>query len=653
MEYEVMLNYSSALLGHPDRDGEGEYSGASMIAPGADGGEFSENEIADAQGGDSGAGIGSLSQTKPPADNADEGMTGFFDREQVGDKSDEKQALLGEGQSARSKMLRGQKMANLREKLKFGLKGNNSDQLKEQNAQLSFILHQGTTLEFSATNEAYQVQKKYEERQRLRRLRAAHLTSAQLLERYRFSVPQPKGALERREAAKKLEYIKRELLLEFGPTRWRTPDFWLTILMLLVVFWLRLFTHYFGQWCFLYLFNVNISEFTVYPYTIVISYLYEVVPTYIEIFSILSGPLFNLLIFFIFIGLALGIQAVAGGIPDTLSRFFLCFGIGVLMDPLLIFIVDLSISNWNGDAFKLYNHFLLHEDSGAVGIFLILVIYFAVFCICSIVFYNYILSVHMNGRMLDVYYRLNMDDSRFFVPLDMEISMSHLRKIFERAERWRGERGTRRRTVIQHFEFAVEAEEVKITFKDPSKSDEQEQQGDKDKGKDKKKKRGKNKRKHKKKNKEDEQEAEVEYMWINGRRFRKETSVHMVVWNVELNNSRSIYRQFLRLPEGAIIELTENTDTLGSVEYKILSRTLQANSDITSIESFLAGRNTLGEDLDARAEDAEIDPVMIESSGKGKGKEPEVIGPVILNDNQIGAITMDELNEIEEAAEDA
>ena len=37
-------------------------------------------------------------------------------------------------------------------------------------------------------------------------------------------------------------------------------------------------------------------------------------------------------------------------------------------------------------------------------------------------FYVYFLKFHMNGRLLDVYQRLNCNNSDFFVPYDMEIS---------------------------------------------------------------------------------------------------------------------------------------------------------------------------------------------------------------------------------------
>ena len=59
--------------------------------------------------------------------------------------------------------------------------------------------------------------------------------------------------------------------------------------------------------------------------------------------------------------------------------------------------------------------------------------------------YVFLLHIHLNGRMLDSYRRINADDSAFFVPHDMEVSPAELQWIVAVAKAWRGPQGTQRK----------------------------------------------------------------------------------------------------------------------------------------------------------------------------------------------------------------
>lgn len=52
---------------------------------------------------------------------------------------------------------------------------------------------------------------------------------------------------------------------------------------------------------------------------------------------------------------------------------------------------------------------------------------------------------HNDGRMLDVYQRLNAKEGMYFLPEDLELSNQELSYIVKKAEQWRGFNGERRK----------------------------------------------------------------------------------------------------------------------------------------------------------------------------------------------------------------
>lgn len=57
----------------------------------------------------------------------------------------------------------------------------------------------------------------------------------------------------------------------------------------------------------------------------------------------------------------------------------------------------------------------------------------------------------MNGRMLDVWRRLNASEDNFFIPHDLELSAAELQHACIRAGKWRGPNGSRREVVFYDF----------------------------------------------------------------------------------------------------------------------------------------------------------------------------------------------------------
>ena len=124
-------------------------------------------------------------------------------------------------------------------------------------------------------------------------------------------------------------------------------------------------------------------------------------------------------------------------------------------------------------------------------------LYAIIIGICSFAFYNYFLYVHMNGRLLDLYLRINGEEKKFFLPNDGEISDRYLYWACYKARNYRSTSGDSRKVSVFYFTF------------------------------------------------EDEYSSE-----LNG------TAMHVVIYNVSNDRSRVLHRHFLRTPNGAISELS-------------------------------------------------------------------------------------------------
>lgn len=142
-----------------------------------------------------------------------------------------------------------------------------------------------------------------------------------------------------------------------------------------------------------------------------------------------------------------------------LCRFTASFGIHTLLDPFLVFVVDMLLLRYNApqpmsptaDVTKLYWHFQQLEQSGITGIFLTLLLYALISIINLACFYVYFLQVHMNGRLSDTYHRLRSPEEEFFLPMDNEISQEELGYICRKSEQWRGNEGQRKKVMVTDY----------------------------------------------------------------------------------------------------------------------------------------------------------------------------------------------------------
>ena len=64
-----------------------------------------------------------------------------------------------------------------------------------------------------------------------------------------------------RESQRKMRYVRRMLPVEFDLWQYKSKEFWSMMLMLVLVFWLRLYMHYIGQWVLLQARSIPVTRF--------------------------------------------------------------------------------------------------------------------------------------------------------------------------------------------------------------------------------------------------------------------------------------------------------------------------------------------------------------------------------------------------------
>ncbi|ESO86001.1 hypothetical protein LOTGIDRAFT_235599 [Lottia gigantea] len=353
------------------------------------------------------------------------------------------------------------------------------------------------------------------------RLKKKKLTHVEELEEHSFSVQAPftgKGRFHH-SGREKMGYIARQFLAEIGMSQWRSREFWGMLLLFLIFFFLRFTTHYFGQWLFLSALGIPINKFDFRPYTVDLNYQPTLLRTREEIGVVVLGPMMNILLFTLMVIFAWICPKIFGFFPDLFSKFVLTFGVLTFLDPLLILIVDCAMLRFYdqstepiADFAKLWWHFSRSQGSGLAGVFITLFLYTFVGLLSSSILYMYFLRLHNNGRMLDIFWRLHGKEENFFIPYDLEMSNEELAYVCHKAEMWRGEEGERRKVAV--YDYIWEEEEVEESIWD---------------------------------------ENGVEK--LEKKEGRKEVTTHVSIHTLHLDGLRELYRHFLRLPDGAIVEV--------------------------------------------------------------------------------------------------
>lgn len=344
-------------------------------------------------------------------------------------------------------------------------------------------------------------------------------------EHFRFSVNAAAATETARHVRfhtqRKLLYLRHELLADLlgntsGDKAWHTMEFWRLVLLLLFACWLRLYVRSAIQWLFLRARRVPVFDLQPRWLSCLVKYTWRSVSTGTEVALIVVGVVANSLLFSSFALSAALAQRLIGDLPAFGSDFIVCVGAAMILDPLLVLIADVAAHHYDcsslpecstsvsvsschcvdGDWFKLYVRFQALEGSGIVGAFITLALFAALSCMSLAAFYMYLLHVHRNGRMLDVYRRNHGLEGEFFVPHDLELSLGELRALITAARRWRGPQGSVRKVFVHEY---VLTDPLDASF--------------------------------------------------------QEKSAHVAIYNVAMDGTRQLHRHFLKASDGSVLEL--------------------------------------------------------------------------------------------------
>ncbi|NP_001116392.1 orofacial cleft 1 candidate gene 1 protein [Oryzias latipes] len=296
------------------------------------------------------------------------------------------------------------------------------------------------------------------------------------------------------------------------------------IMLLLTLMWfVRLYLHYWSQWLYLQAIAVPVNKFRFHAHTVELVYQSSLLHTREELAMVMVGPLTLNAVTFLLVLIRWGCQLIFGSLPSFMSKFIMAQGVWTVLDPLAVFAVDAVLGHLIyspdvpvGDAAKLYWHFYRADRSGAAGVFITLFLYAVHFLLSITILSIYLLRFHNDGRMLDVFQRLTAKEGKYFLPQDLELSNQELSYIVKKAEQWRGFNGERRKVAV--YDYVWTTEDVLSSS------------------------------------------GEEPHMEAPPPPPEGETSTHVIIYTLYVSGLKQRYRHFLRQPDGAIVEVIGEID---------------------------------------------------------------------------------------------
>ncbi|XP_061570049.1 uncharacterized protein ofcc1 [Cololabis saira] len=287
------------------------------------------------------------------------------------------------------------------------------------------------------------------------------------------------------------------------------------IMLLLTLMWfVRLYLHYCSQWLYLQAIAVPVNKFCFHAHTVDLVYQSSLLHTREELAMVVVGPLTLNAVMFLLVLIRWGCQLIFGSLPSFTSKFIMAQGVWTVLDPLAVFAVDAVLGRLSyspdvpvGDAAKLYWHFHRADQSGAAGVLITLFLYAIHFLLSITIISIYLLRFHNDGRMLDIFQRFTAKEGKYFLPQDLELSNQELSYIVKKAEQWRGFGGERRKVAVYDYIWTTD---------DAGPLPPREEGAPLPEG---------------------------------------ETSTHVIIYTLHLSGVKQRYRHFLRLPDGAIVEV--------------------------------------------------------------------------------------------------
>ncbi|KAF3703458.1 hypothetical protein EXN66_Car019146 [Channa argus] len=327
-------------------------------------------------------------------------------------------------------------------------------------------------------------------------------------------------------------------------TGWRSSvqRFGLIMLLLALMWFVRLYLHYFSQWLYLQAIAVPVNKFQFHAHTVDLIYQSSLLHTREELTMVVVGPMTLNVITFLLVLIRWGCQQIFGSPPSFTSKFIMAQAVWTVLDPLAVFAVDAVLGRLAyspdipvGDAAKLYWHFYRADQSGVAGVIITLFLYAVLLLLSITILSIYLLRFHNDGHMLDVFQRLTATEGMYFVPEDQELSNQELSYIVKKAEQWRGFNGERRKVAV--YDYIWTADDPMPRSAAPR----------------------------------DEPQRECTDPIGNESPSQGETSTHVAVYTLYLSGLKQRFRHFLRQPDGAIVEVIgdiEGVDSAASMVHR-------------------------------------------------------------------------------------
>lgn len=357
------------------------------------------------------------------------------------------------------------------------------------------------------------------------------------------------------EAARRMIFLLYEFADEYKVRRWASLEFWISFMILVGAFYVRIYTHYIGLYIYLKILGIQVYRFELMAYQILTKYPNGAMSVSGELGASVAGHIFNIALFIAQVVIMRMWKRLLGKAPDILSKWLLGFGVGVMLDGVFTFLIDVLLGNHScassvlcganyagidctcmyGDAFKLPEMYIAMEGTSVPGWLIIGSINLALLVLGAILLYNYLLVMHFDGRVWDLYKRLTALEQDMFMPDDLELSTRELRWICSKAARWRGPRGDRRKVGV-----------VEYIMTDPLYP-----------------------------------------------KF-KEVTTHLAIFHETSSGKRTLYRHFLRSPDGTLLEVFGDIEKQFRGEFRALEEALvsasKANQGNGQLQQFLESK---------------------------------------------------------------
>uniref|UniRef100_A0A8D2FAX6 Orofacial cleft 1 candidate gene 1 protein n=1 Tax=Theropithecus gelada TaxID=9565 RepID=A0A8D2FAX6_THEGE len=381
------------------------------------------------------------------------------------------------------------------------------------------------------------------------------------LEEHRFSVCCSSVADSRSgDFFKHLHFVLVSVSSELQLSQWQSQGFWYIILLMVSLWFLRLYLHYLGQWLFLQAISTPVTKFHFSLHTVELRYPTSSLHIGEELPVVLMGPLMLNAILLLLVLIRWGCQLLFASCPDVLSKLIITMGLWTVLDPLAVFIVDTLLGRLTdneetpiADAAKLYWMFVRTMQPGILGVVITVLLYILLFIISSLILYLYCLRLHSDSWILDAFQRVHSEETKFFIPYDLEISNQELSYIVKRSEQWRGINGERRKVAV--YDYIWKSHGIKSSV---SSCDLQHQN-----------------------------EISVPALGPG------DITSHVSVYTIYPSGLQELYRHFLRLPDGAIVEVFGDISGLKLVHSEVITAIQEHISEMDSILGDSIGAGSL------------------------------------------------------------